>query len=607
MKRSWFSLVVVGAVFALLTLFLGLQYRWLSEASEAEGDRMRKRVEIETSRFAEDFNREMQAAYYNFQTGAELWKTTSWDDFNERYDFWQQRTAYPELIREIHFLPNEGEFRPLKYDVAKRSFESEEPTPDLQRLRETVVNSKEPRPTYDDQYTLVLPIHEGEARIDHIVFRRSPERSLPRMMEPPKKFGWLVIRLDEDTIKNRILPDLTAKYFPEKDYSVSVIDKDEQAIFGTQNPETNPDATAKMFSLSPDNLLFFANKEALPKMAEETNRSGIVVNQSVETHSSFTRTQRVNGKTETFNIDLQQPGEKGKLRTASVIATAGGDGGPWTLRAQHTSGSIAAFIKSERNKSLLISLGIYVLLLAGIAAILISALRSRRFAQRQVDFVSSVSHEFRTPLAVIYSAGENLADGVATEDAQVSRYGELIKGEGKKLSGMVEQILEFAGANSGKRKYNFSETAVSDVVREAIDECRSLIDSGGFTVETDIREGLPTISADRLALTAAIQNLIANSVKFSNGSKWIKISAANGEKAVKISVEDHGIGISGSDLRMIFEPFYRSKEVVDAQISGNGLGLNLVKKIAEAHGGRVSAESKPGQGSKFTIELPQNL
>jgi len=120
-----------------------------------------------------------------------------------------------------------------------------------------------------------------------------------------------------------------------------------------------------------------------------------------------------------------------------------------------------------------------------------------------------------------------------------------------------------------------------------------------------LQSDLPKISADRAALSSAIQNLIANSVKYSNGSWWIKISAANGVGRIRIVVEDKGIGISPGDLRQIFEPFYRSKHVVDAQISGNGLGLNLVKKIVEAHGGKVSVESTAGTGSKFTIELPQ--
>ena len=219
--------------------------------------------------------------------------------------------------------------------------------------------------------------------------------------------------------------------------------------------------------------------------------------------------------------------------------------------------------------------------------------------------MSSVSHEFRTPLAVIYSAGENLADGVAKEDAQVSRYGDLIKGEGRKLSGMVEQILDFAGANSGRKKYSFAETSVAEVVENALSECKPLIDEKNIALETNISDTLPHINGDKNALSQAVQNLIVNSVKYSNGNAWLRVSAENGGGTVKISVEDHGIGISKSDLRQIFQPFFRSKSVVDAQIHGNGLGLSLVRQTVEAHGGKVLATSEPGKGSKFTLELPQ--
>src|SRR5215203_2120310 len=124
MKRSWISALVIGSVLLLLTLFLGLQYKWLSEVSEAERERMQKRVEADASRFGEDFDREMQAAYYNFQTGAAVWKRSDWDEFNARYDFWKQRTSYPELIREIYFVQKQPEAEPLRYDPVKRVFES---------------------------------------------------------------------------------------------------------------------------------------------------------------------------------------------------------------------------------------------------------------------------------------------------------------------------------------------------------------------------------------------------------------------------------------------------------------------------------------------------
>ena len=604
MKRSWFSALIIAGVIGVLTLFLGLQYMWLTEVSEATRERMHKRVETDANRFAEDFDREMQAAYYNFQTPAEVWKDSAWEEFSDRYDFWKQKTLYPELIRGIYFFGKDPAAKPLKYDAADRAFVPSEPDPTLIDIRDRYTKDPKSGPVYDDAYAMVLPIYESEKRMEHLMIRRVaiPRSGSPGMMGLPERFGSLIILLDEATIKQHLLPDLTQRYFPEGDFKLDVSNREDQRVFATQEL-TASDTTANMFNLSPENMLFFTTRDAIPKSTEE-RQADVVIDQRVESHT-FTRTEKVEGKSGTFNLELRTPRDKGRMRTSIAAGTAGG-GDPWKLRVQHVSGSIDAFVRSERNKSFLIGLGVYLLLVGGIIAILLSAMRSRAFARRQIDFVSSVSHEFRTPLAVIYTAGENLADGVAKEENQVSRYGELIKGEGKKLSAMVEQILEFAGANSGKQKYRFSSTDVHEVVNDALDECRPLIESGGFDVETDLQLDLPPVNADRVALSSAIQNLIANSMKYANGSKWIRITAKNGAGRIKIAVEDKGIGIAAADLSQIFEPFYRSKEVVDAQISGNGLGLNLVKKIVEAHDGTISVESSPGVGSTFTIDLPQH-
>jgi signal transduction histidine kinase len=283
-------------------------------------------------------------------------------------------------------------------------------------------------------------------------------------------------------------------------------------------------------------------------------------------------------------------------------------GGIWTLNVQHSAGSLEQFIAGARRKNLAVSFGILSLLGVSIVLIFVSAQRAKTFAQRQIDFVSSVSHEFRTPLAVIYSAGENLADGVAKEETQVSRYGNLIKGEGRKLTAMVEQILDYAGADSGRKKYDLREQNVEEIIENALTECEPLLQEKGFPVEKDIAPNLPNIVADKTALSRALQNLIVNSVKYSNGEKYLKISVRFGsEGKIKIAVEDKGLGIAKKDLPHVFEPFYRSASVVDEQIHGNGLGLSLVKQTVEAHKGEVKVKSEIGSGSKFTIYLPMKI
>ena len=142
---------------------------------------------------------------------------------------------------------------------------------------------------------------------------------------------------------------------------------------------------------------------------------------------------------------------------------------------------------------------------------------------------------------------------------------------------------------------------------EVRDRFRSevIVTRRGLTRFVDYDVDLPSVNADANALSQAIQNLIFNSLKYSNGEKFIKISSKNGEGKIKIAVEDKGIGIAPKDLKHIFEPFFRARAVVDEQIHGNGLGLSLVKETIEAHGGKISAESEIGKGSVFIIELPQ--
>lgn len=599
MKRSWTTFILVAGLTALLVLLGGLQYRWLSQISESESEKAHKRVQEQADRFAMDFNREIQNTYFNFQTGAETWRAKDWGPFNQRYDFWREKTKYPDLISDFYFFEAKGEAPPLRFDRLNRKFEPAEMTPELEALRSQFSNDNTFKPVYDDGYTLVLPIHNTDLKREPMVIRvRTPAGAAPSGI--PEKYGYLAIKLDPATVKDKILADMMAKYFGDGEFRIGVVDKAGQGIYQSINGE-KADAAAPLFDLSPDNLIFYANKDLMSSIGAE-KRHDVMVNSRVESHT-FSKVQTVpDGGA--LTIELKRDA-KPRTSVFTASTTGGPTTGPWTLQVQHASGSLDAYLASTLRRNLAVGFGLLLLLAAAIGAIVISAQRAKRLAQRQVDFVSSVSHEFRTPLAVIYSAGENLADGVTKEDAQVSRYGDLIKGEGKKLSSMVEQILDFAGADSGRRKYNFTDTSIAGVVASALGECQPLIAEKDVAVETDIHPALPRINADADALRQAVQNLIVNSIKYGDGGRFVRVSAENGGRNISISVEDHGIGISKSDLRQIFEPFFRSREVVDAQIHGNGLGLSLVKQIAEAHGGKVTAESEKGKGSKFTIELPQ--
>jgi signal transduction histidine kinase len=594
MKRPWVTYLLSAGFVGLLVLLAVLQVRWMAQINEAENEKAHKRLKEQADMFATDFNREIQSAYFNFQTEPEAWKNRDWVAFNERYDYWQEKTAYPDLIAGFYFLEAKGEGAPLVYDRDQRAFVTGDVPAELTELRGRLTDEKSFKAVHDDLYMLVMPIHEPGRKMEDVVLKREPDSIPPRLPMPPT-YGYLAIKLNAATITEQIVPALTAKYFGDSEFRVGIDRKNGPPVVASIDAST-ADATAKLFDMSPDNFIFFANKELMSTIGER--------------HESVVLNSKIEGRT--FDVGTPDAGKTVKIEVQSgakprtqVFTAATSSDSPWVLAVQHASGSLDIAAASTLRRNLAVGLGLLLLLGLAVAMIFISALRAKLFAQRQIDFVSSVTHEFRTPLAVIYSAGENLADGVAKSDRQVLRYGELIKGEGRKLTGMIEQILDFAGANSGRRRFTFTDTSVDEVIRNAVDECRPLIENKNFDVQVDIAESLPPMHADKAALSQVVQNLLANSIKYSNGSSWARVSAENGDGRIRIIVEDRGLGISKKDLRQIFAPFYRSKSVVDAQIHGNGLGLSLVRQIVDAHKGKISVESEPGKGSKFTIELPQ--
>ncbi|MBK9162748.1 MAG: HAMP domain-containing histidine kinase [Acidobacteria bacterium] len=604
MKRSWLPYLILTAVIAVLTLFFGLQYRWMREASEAERERMQRRVAADTKAFADDFNREIQSVYFNLQLNAEVLKSGDLAEFNDRYDFWRGKTAYPELLRDIVYLPPAADESPQRYDRSAGSFAPFEADSGFGTIKDRIASgAPRPVPVLDDLDALIMPIVSGERHFQRIVVDRVPRvavtgKTIEVPEQPLNNEGHIVIRLNRKVMTERMLPELAAKHFSSGEYRLSVAGKGGSIVYGENGGE--PDGSAGLYDLRPNTMIFFANREMdLPSRSAAP--ANVIVDQRIESTTVTNSPSPARERDNTFTFEMRST--DGVRQRSAVIATPA-DEQPWTLKVTHASGSIGDYIRSEERKNLAIGAGIYSLLVGSILAITISANRARTFAQKQVDFVSSVSHEFRTPLAVIYSAGENLADGIARSDDQVARYGELIKGEGRKLTGMVEQILEFAGARSGKRRYNFVPADAGEIVREVVNECRGAIEGSPAEIEIDIAGNLPKINADSAALSLAIQNLVNNAVKYSSGTPRLEIRGTNGNGRVSIAVKDHGIGIAEKDVKKIFEPFFRSREVVDSQISGNGLGLSLVKEIVAAHGGSVEVESVPGKGSTFTISLP---
>ena len=228
---------------------------------------------------------------------------------------------------------------------------------------------------------------------------------------------------------------------------------------------------------------------------------------------------------------------------------------------QHQSGSLEAAVARVRYRNLSLSFVAFLVLGGSVALLTVTSRRAQRLAQQQMEFVAGVSHELRTPVAVIRSAGENLSQGVVGSPERVKRYGKMIESESRRLGEMVERVLQYAGLESGLGIAARVPLEAESIVEEAIDSAVTLVGPDEVTIERHIAENLPPVIGDAAALRSAVQNLIANAVKYGGPDRWVGVRAehARGRRhgEVRITITDHGPGIPPAELPHIFEPFYR--------------------------------------------------
>jgi signal transduction histidine kinase len=227
-----------------------------------------------------------------------------------------------------------------------------------------------------------------------------------------------------------------------------------------------------------------------------------------------------------------------------------------------------------------------------------------KLAQAKSTFVSNVSHELKTPLALIRLFAETLELGRVKNAEKAREYYRIINQESRRLTRLINNILDFARIEEGRKEYRFAATDVAEVVEEVLKSYEYQIARAGFDLRTEIAPELPSVMLDRDAISQAALNLLNNAVKYSTEVKRITVRVTAREDGVAIEVADCGVGIPPAEQEKIFEKFYRVGAGLTHDTKGSGLGLALVKHIVEAHRGRITVESAPGKGSKFTILLP---
>ena len=608
---------VALALLGLIGLLATLQFHWLGQISDAERDRMRATLETGASAFARDFDSELTRAYLLFQIDP----LGSGEDlpigFAARYDRWHATSKYPRLVKHFYLFTSDGTTRLQKFDPSTRSLAAVDWPASMQDWRDHVIDTvTEPASSRGGDYfirRIGSPVWES---VPAIVV---PSPLLPAGSQRPAtgtpsapRVVYTILEIDESYVSHEMLPALAEQHFTPSSgagVQLAVVSRaGGRVIYHSSEafnpaPGTHADATADLFAIRTQDFgrvaseihrfVTFASAERLrSEKAAAAGSAGVVPDNRpiivVERAESGTALARP-GQAQTTTMGL--------TRVTPTLPS-------WQLILAHQSGSLEAAVAVARRRNLLVSSSILGVLGASMALLLLATRRAQRLAQQQMEFVATVSHELRTPLAVIRSAAENLADGIVDDESQVRKYGELVRGEGRRLTDMVEQILEFSGIQSGERLLNPTPVPIASVLRDVLEGSASLAAAAGIDVEQDLPDDLPPVVGDEPALRRVFQNLLGNAIKYGAAGAWIRIDARRQGNEVLVTVSDRGIGIDPSDHERIFDPFYRAAAVVEAQIQGAGLGLSLVKRIVEAHGGAISVRSAPGAGAAFTVRLP---
>lgn len=629
--------LLLGLLIGLLALLGTLQYRWSGELSQAERVRMRAGAQERAESFARDFDREVTRAFLRLGHPGAPGSPDPLADYADQLDRWRASTPYPGLVGDVLLVEPGGKLMRLR----DRAFVAADWPAGWDALRErftpfagSVQVFNAATPPGRGAWTLSTPAARlsiaggpaaGAAGGGTVTFgsvgggfagafrddRMGPFAFLPdgspalvlpvlqtarttRSGPTMTRFAplaSLVVVLDLAYVRDHLLPALARRHFggPHGLEYVLAIERSDDAATPVWHSASAAghgaaDASAGLLELRPED----ADESDLREMMRP--RDAVWVGPGAP-----------DGRTPPLTYSFGKRFDGARERNVRVVKR-----GRWQLQATHRDGSLDAVVGAARRRNLAVGFGILILL-GGSAVLLVhSARRAELLARRQIEFVAGVTHELRTPLAVIRSAGENLADGVVDGPAEVRRYGELVRDEGRRLTTMVEETLELAGAESGRLAATREPVAVGALLHDTIREWAMHAAGRSVRADADVAADLPAVLGDEAALKRALRNLLDNAAKH-GGDAWVGVRASVRGPTVEVTVEDHGPGIPPDEREQVFEPFYRGRDARSRRIRGSGLGLSLVRGIVESHGGHVRIGDSSAGGAAFTVTLPALL
>jgi two-component system phosphate regulon sensor histidine kinase PhoR len=266
-----------------------------------------------------------------------------------------------------------------------------------------------------------------------------------------------------------------------------------------------------------------------------------------------------------------------------------------------------AFLFTEMWGPLVISLTLMMLIIVALMFMFKTILTQNKLSEMKNDFISNMTHEFKTPISTISLACEAMEDDdmVSGGAADMKPYVRMISDENKRLGVLVERILQSAVTDKGQLKLNKESIILQEVIHDVAQNAKLRIQNSGGKIVLELPSELITVDADKMHLTNLISNLVDNAIKYSEKNPQVQIKLGVENKKVLLSVKDAGIGIKKEHLNKIFDKLFRVPTGNLHNVKGFGLGLSYVKAIADLHGWTIGVKSKFGEGSEFTLTIQQ--
>jgi signal transduction histidine kinase len=567
---------ILGVV--LLTLAM-LQNRWIDEASRAQeaGAKARLHERVRLISDALDTEIARAALVFTLPPGS---ASGLYDALGQRWAIWNHDAPWPKIVFGVSLVESTGAGWHTRSLGDAGAF-------DLRSLLPSDAFSDSRQPAPDGAYATGVPV-----RIPDQFTQGQPYllRMLPTFWEPagPPRMNWVLIHYNLDYLAGAVFPQLVEKN----------VSAEERVQFRFQIDPKGANTLGTIVAAGalrnrPDCLL--PNDAGFVGTVVGGARNG----RGIVSHVEHFPPQLAGAQPDSLASLLHAAGQ---CQTPAPPSSPG----LMQLSVRHAQG--AGVLSGFRRRNEILSSLVLAVLLAALAALIVSTERARKLARLQTVIAAGISHELRTPLASLTVAADHLKNGHVENAGQARRYGEIIEVQSRRLRHIIDQALALTTLRDSNGLPCSRTVSLPEIIHASIDSLAPSIREAGIEIECRTAPDVPMIMADPDLVLRCLTNLIENSIKYAGAGGWVQVSARAGHRAgrlvAELAVEDRGPGIPDEETTAVFEPFYRGSSARQSRRPGSGLGLSIVKSAVEAHGGWIKLEPAVPQGCRFQLFFP---